>query len=97
MTTTTRTPRSIDETITATITKDGNSGWACVVLPGSAQRFGTGKAVKVAGTADGHPFEATMLPIGGGTHMLPLRAALRKTAGKDVGDEITIRLRQRFS
>ncbi|MCF2530802.1 DUF1905 domain-containing protein [Yinghuangia soli] len=87
----------IDTTFTGAITKDGTSGWACVVMPGSRDFFGTGKAVKIAGTVDGHPFQATMLPVGGGTHMLPLKAALRKTLGKEPGDTVTIRLERRFT
>lgn len=95
MSTTTTDAQAVDTSVTTPITKDANSGWACVVIPGSAELFGTGKPVKVAATADGHRFEATMLPIGNGTHMLPLRAAVRKAIGRDVGDTITVRLRQR--
>jgi hypothetical protein len=40
----------LNKTFTATITKDfEKSGWTCVVWPGAAAFFGTGKAVKVAG------------------------------------------------
>ncbi|MET9246231.1 DUF1905 domain-containing protein [Nonomuraea sp. NPDC003709] len=91
------TTREIDVTFTASIVADSNSGWPCVQMSGSADFFGTGKAVKVAGTVDGHAYEATMLPIGGGTHMMPLRAPFRKIIGKDLGDEVTVHLRRRFS
>lgn len=87
----------IDFTFTGPITTNGDGGWACVVVPGSRDFFGTGKAVKVAGTLDGHPFQATMLPVGGGTHMLPLRAALRKAIGKQPGDDVIVHLQQRFT
>ena len=89
-------PHSIDVTITAPITNDRNSGWACVEWPGSREIFGTGAAVKVAGTVDGHPIEASMLPIGGGAHMIPIKAAIRKAIAKGPGDEVTIHLQQRL-
>ncbi|WP_202614170.1 DUF1905 domain-containing protein [Marisediminicola antarctica] len=37
--------------------------------------------MKVGGEADGISFEATMMPMGDGTHMVPLKAALRKALG----------------
>lgn len=85
----------IETTFTAEITTERNSGWACAVVPDSGERFGTRKPVRVRGTVDGHPFEATMLPVGGGNHMVPLRAALRKTIGKGLGDEVTINIAAR--
>ncbi|MEU4549168.1 DUF1905 domain-containing protein [Nonomuraea dietziae] len=54
-------------------------------------------AVKVAGTVDGHAYEATLLPVGGGTHMMPLRAPFRKIIGKSLGEEVTVHLTHRFS
>ncbi|WP_241992298.1 DUF1905 domain-containing protein [Cryobacterium lyxosi] len=90
-------PQNIDTTFTATVTTERNSGWTCVVMPESGVFFGTRKPVKVAGTIDGHPFTATLLPMGDGTHMVPLKAALRKTIGKVIGDEAEVHLDQRFS
>ena len=74
----------------ATIISDANSDWSCVQIPGSAAFFGTGKAVKVVGTVDGHPYEASMLPVGNGTHMMPIRAPFRKVIGKGLGDEVRV-------
>jgi Domain of unknown function (DUF1905) len=91
------TPTDIDTTFTAKMTTENNSGWTCVVMPESGDFFGTRKAVKVAGLIDGHPFQATLLPIGDGTHMVPLNAALRKTIGKTLGDTTTVQLTQRHS
>jgi hypothetical protein len=52
----------------------------------------------VAGTIDGHPFAATLMPSGPGPHWLPIRAALRRAIGKDsAGDEVAFRLEQRIS
>lgn len=81
----------------AIIAREKNSGWSCAILPGSGIAFGTRKPVKVAGTVDDVAFDATMLPIGDGTHMVPLEAALRKAIGKQEGDSVTIRLHQRHS
>jgi hypothetical protein len=91
------TPGAIDTTFTATITTETNSGWTCVVMPASGEFFGTRKAVKVTGLIDGHPFQATLLPMGDGTHMVPLKAALRKTISKTLGETATIQLQQRRS
>lgn len=88
---------AIDVHFTATLVPDSNSGWPCVRIPGSAEILGTAKAVKIAGTVDGRPYEATLLPIGGGTHMMPVRAAFRKTLGKDLGDSVSVHLTSRFS
>lgn len=76
--------------IVGPIVVDRNSGWASVVVPGSAALLGTGQSVTVGGTIDGHQFEATMLPIGNGEHMIPVKAAVRKAIGKGLGDEVTL-------
>ena len=90
-------PTTIDTSFTATITTEANSGWTCVVMPDSGAFFGTRKAVKVSGRIDGHPFHATLLPMGDGTHMVPLNAALRKTIGKTIGNTVAVHLQQRRS
>lgn len=89
--------QALDATFTARIIADSNSGWPCVQMADSATFFGTGKAVKIGGTVDGHPYEATMLPVGGGTHIMPLRAAFRKLLTKSVGDDVTVHLTDRLS
>lgn len=87
----------LDVIFTASITKDDvNSGWTCVIWPESATVLGTRKAVKVSGTVDGHDFQATLMPFGDDTHMLPLRAALRKTIQKDLGDTVEVVLKERL-
>jgi len=97
MTNLSRPSHTIDVTFTATVIADSNSGWPCVQMPDSAAFFGTGKAAKVAGTVDGHDYEATMLPVGGGTHMMPLRAPFRKILQKGLGDDVTVHLTHRFN
>lgn len=90
--------QDIDATFTATMKTDSDiGGWTVVVMPGSGEYFGTRRPVKVAGTIDGHPFSATFLPSGDGTHMLPIKAAVRKLIGKESGAEVTVHLQQRFS
>ncbi len=91
------TPGDIDASFSGPIIAEKNSGWLCVVMPDSGDFFGTRKAVKVSGEADGIPFEATMMPMGDGTHMVPLKAALRQALRKGLGDEVTVHLAQRRS
>lgn len=98
MTTTPTSPQEIDTTFTAPIVRDeAVGGWTIVRMPGSAELFGTRKPVKVSGTIDGHPFNATLLPLGDGTHMVPVKAALRKAVGKEHGADVTVRLERRFT
>jgi hypothetical protein len=89
--------QQVDLTFTAPIQKDGAFA-TYLVVPGSAEFFGTRRPVKVGGTTDGHPFEATLMPSGTGPHWLPLRAALCTTIGKhQAGDQVTVHLQRRFS
>ena len=88
--------QQIDVTFTTMVVADDNSGWLCVRMEGSAEVFGTGKSVKVSGTVDGQEYEASMLPVGGGVHMMPLRAPFRKKIDKGIGDEVTVHLTKRI-
>lgn len=89
---------AIDYSITAPMETVPEIGaWTVVRIPDTRALLGTGKAVKVAGTIDGHAFAATMLPLGDGSHCLPIKAAVRKTIGKQAGDTVSIHLDQRFS
>lgn len=81
---------------TAPLRQDtGPGGWTVVVMPGSGDFFGTRRPVKVAGTMDGHAFEATLLPMGDGTHLVPIKAALRAVVGKGPGETVHVRLHRR--
>ena len=88
-------PQPVDMPFSALIQKDGAFP-TYLELDGSDDVLGTRRAVKVAGTLDGHPFEATLMPSGRGPHWLPLRKSLCDTLGKhDAGEHVDVRLHRR--
>ena len=67
-----------------------------MVMDDAAELFGTRGLVKIRGAIDGRAFTGALMAQGDGTHRLPVKAALRKTIGKEAGDIVHVRIDERI-
>lgn len=90
-------PQQIDIEFDASL-QTGGVYATYLTVPGSAEALGTGRAVKVTGSTDGHEFSATLMPSGTGPHWLPPRAAICEAIGKrGAGEPVHVHLTVRHS
>ncbi len=83
----------------AQLQKGDNPGaWTCVVLDDVPDLFGTRGLVKIRGAIDGESFVGArmLMAQGDGTHRLPVKAALRRTIGKEAGDTVHVQIDERI-
>lgn len=72
--------------------------WSCVRIPDSATIFGSLKSFRVDARIDEVALDNVgLMPTGSGDLMISVSAALRKRLGKELGDEVRVRLLRRLT
>ena len=75
--------------------EEGRGGGALVRVPFDVrEEYGTGGQVRVKATFDGEPYRGSLAPMGGGTHVLGIRKAIREKLGKGIGDVVKVVVEQ---
>ena len=92
-------PQDLEHTFAAPIGVDVKGAlWECVEMPGSAEFFGTKRAVRVDAVVDDVALDNVgMMVTGTGGHMISLNAKVRAKLGKGLGDEVTVTLLRRLT
>ena len=76
---------------TAKLEKSPNKGgWTYAVWPDAAKVLGTHGAAKIRATVDGEPIETSVMAMGEGVQMIPIKSAVRKAIKKEAGDSVEI-------
>lgn len=87
----------VNKTFTAKLVKSPNKGgWTYVIWPESIEYFSTHGAVKVKARVDGVEFQSSFMAMGNGKQMLPIKADIRETIGKQEGDTVTVDIIERI-
>jgi hypothetical protein len=74
-------------------TSSGDGGWTFLILPREASaKLPSRSMVSVEGAINGLCFQATLEPDGQGGHWLKVDQKLRKAAGADVGDVVSMEI-----
>jgi hypothetical protein len=71
-------------------------GWTYVVMPDSAEFFGTRGRVSIRGSVNGQPLETSFMALGDGRHKLPIAEPIRTAIGRKVGDTVIVRIEERL-